>query len=392
MVLHKICGFIDGNDPTTVKYANGWTDGIEAFNGNAADQIHDYDQGMKGKGLPGDPNVFYFIACDEQATTATYLVKAKYDPVADTISLSVKPLLEIQDEFETVIVAVPRPNQLTVTTGGRVFMPVGSYDTPYASGRAYYLDVTGTLSDDPDDWTITPRYSVITLGVGDVEVEGTFCMCLSLDETQIFFVPRIIFTPEETPLYLQVSQLCDPDGSNPTSGYLGLDLAQHRKAPLNVECCPAGNSQGHFVLWGYEGITANDFILYDAAPDNITVTPNDPGQSHDRTIAFDISGVAYSFITTNSCPGSPNPMHSWTSGGAGAWGGGAPIFSMVCPQATPTHHDVYLPTDEPWTASGIISEQDGSVRQGAPTTQDWEETPYYLYPCTAAPRTAVIPP
>ena len=385
MAIRYICGFIDPTDPTLIVRVNAWTpdtpgNTIEAYTGAYSDALNPEDQGCKGKQLPGDPTVFYFVAVEYSSIgeiVATHLVKAKYDTTTGVIGLTHKPLPAMPG-----VIAIPKPNQLTVTTDGMVFMPVGSYDSPIVDDKQYYIDVTGTLSDDENDWTITPRYAVSSQG-SLTHTEGTFCMCLSIDETQLFYYFRMESFSKGVYTYAQCTMLCNLDGSAPVSrNFFGVNPPlSYVASPLNIENCPNGYV---FIAKFLDTWRIVNIGITNIARTDVSLTDN-----KGRAVSFKTDGNLLVINKSDECPANPNNVVEYAPVGGvpSSWLPTGNDTSMVCPQATPTHHDVYLPTDEPWTASGILGEEQGSVRQGA--TPDREVTTGYGYNCTAAPRDAV---
>lgn len=382
MVNPLICGIINPTDPTFIRHATSWDEFVNAYDGAYSDgqSENNYDQGCKGKQLPGDSNIFYFIAMEynqQGAPQIPYLVKSIYDPVADSFTLAYKALPSIFG-----VVNIPKPNQLTVTTGGRVFIPIGSYDIEIAENKLYYFDVTGTLSDDPDDWTITTRFSVSS---GTIHAtEGTFCMCLSPDETKIVFIGRGKIIGEGD-IFLQITHLCDLDGSNPSSYMFYADPVGYKDCPRNIEVIQSGTPTGTYMFIGYD-FDSGGWYFWMIKTDG-SGTWGTALHEPSRSVASDDGDFVYAIDNMNNCVGSPNTIGVYTpTGTTFVW---VDTYTMICPQATPTHLDIYLPTVDTWTASGIKTDNQGSVRRGSLVANDYEEETGYDYGCTAAPRKAV---
>lgn len=396
MASEKICGVLDRNNPTVSYYGTQWAQDIHAYNGMSCDSIYPGDQGCKGKQLPGDDNTFYFIAIqgEQIGPTKTFLVKAVFNPNTTTYTITYKELPTIVDG-QTTIVTVPKPNQLTVTTAGRVFMPVGSYDTPLADNKAYYFDITNTLDSDPVNWTITARYTVTASAPAIDTLEGTFCMCLSLDETKISMIVRGKDTNDR--LYVNVFHRCDADGSNPESYANSMSNSSYRKVPLNIEIEVSGPAIGTYVFIGPIAINGTTFHIWAFKTSMAEVnTESDVGRAvaWNSTTGIDpVFGPYSAFMTIdniNLCTGAPNSIKEYAVTNV------VDVFylsvkNMKCPQSTPLHLDIYLPSNEAWTASGLINDVNptGSVRQN--DTPDRNSESGYHYPCTAAPRAAVVP-
>ena len=397
-MVSKICGFVDPTNPTLKVYADAWTpdtpgNTIEAYTGWYSDQLNPTDQGCKGKQLPGDPTIFYFVAAELLAgggLFGTHLVKAKYNTTTKQIELTHKLLGDFLTHPSIPgVIAIPKPNQLTVTTGGRVFMPVGSYDLPIAEDKQYYLDVTGTLSDDSDDWTITPRYIVSSIE-SITQSEGTFCMCLSQDEAQILFIIRIIGLSKGNPYYQQWTLLVNIDiYTRERANQMRASSDEYKKAPLNIEMVFGGTNDNCYTFVAFTQSNIWSLCSSDSLATWVRVSGLNVNKG--RAVSVKSDGNVYVINKSNECPTNPNVVSEYSpSIVVGNWILPSINMSLVCPQGTPTHLDVYLPTDDPWTASGLVSEQ-GSVRQGAPTSQDWEKTAGYCYDCTAAPREEYVP-
>jgi len=377
-------GFIDPTNPAVVTKFLTWDDRILAYTGLGSDVRFPSDQGCKGAQLPGDKNVFYCIAkaLAQSPTDYTYLVKAKFLG-GTTIQLSYKVLPGIQ----AINVTNPNPNQLAVTSGGRVFIPVGSYGE-YEGTGVYYYDVTGTTDDDPDNWTITARYTTPGQS-GTHDIEGSWCMAINHPENKICILARGMITAGENQFYSQFAITCAFDGSTVNSSAYYVNLQGHATMPLNTEAAfnENGGAWTHFVFCGVSTVNPPPTInaLNDIRDNDGTIVAVALNATKGKCVAAKDQTHVQVINKYNECNTNPNQIDLYTWTGGVAWVYTSQLL-MVCPQATPQHFDSYRAAGIPWTASGSAIES-GAIRENTAVTGDYEETANYRYNCTAGPRT-----
>ena len=369
--MGNICGVVNPADLTEVYLFNELTPSRYAYTGFVCDRHNPgYDNGVhghKGKQLPGNYNIFYFVAADTQISTPqhTYLARATYDQATNLISVVYKELPQTSTQ------QIPLPNQLDVMADGTVLLPVGG--TTQTAGDFNIIKVTNTLALDPASWTAT----TYTFNDGGQATSGSFCIAIAGNYGYTVIRTLVNGTYKHYVAGFHIDLMMYTDKVQIWSGE---DPAQ---MPVNMEYVTVANQ---LVLIDQSG-DANCPALISITPSTYAIRYNALQSTGGLTGELAVATDATDCRTIERYNRTPlgNPLRRYTHGlPTGTWAYQS-VITMAQPQSQPQHFDYESMVSFGWfTAYGTIA-ADGKVRSnGADTDITFPAQHYAL--CTGGPR------